>query len=99
MRVKVDIERMRRTLIGAAKRDRPSEAVPYAFEQRVMARLRSPAPLNGWLAWGHALWRAAAACVMIATLCSVWSFWPVSEVEAATLESTVLAGADELEVW
>lgn len=99
MSVKVDLEKLRKVLVGAARKQPPNDAVPYAFEQRIMAHLRSASPPNAWMAWGHALWRAAAACVAIAALCSIWSFWPASDVETATLESTVFAGADELEVW
>ena len=99
--VKLDLKKLHEALIGAAQAQVPSDAVPYAFERRVMARLQSAAAPNAWVLWGQALWRAAAACVAIAALCSVWSFWPAAgSAESATLESTVFAAAQELvDVW
>jgi hypothetical protein len=64
---------LERKLIAAAKAHAPSEAVPYAFEQRIMARLGSAPVLDAWADWGRALWRAAAPCVVIAVLLGIWS--------------------------
>lgn len=98
--MKLDLEKLRQTLVRAARIDAPSESVPYAFEQRIIARLRPTAMPNGWMLWGRALWRAAAACVIVAALSSVWSFWPGSDIEPATLESTVFAAAEQpLDSW
>ena len=95
----MDLEQLQCKLFSQARSVRPSDAVPYAFEQRVMARLRHP-PADGWLLWGRALWRAAAACVALSVLLSVWSAWSHAESEPVTLESAVFAAAEEPnEVW
>ena len=54
---------LERKLIAAARRLPPSEAVPYAFEKRIMAHLRARPALDEWSLWARALWRAAAPCV------------------------------------
>ena len=94
------LEKLRQKLVRAARTEAPSETVPYAFEQRVMARLQAAPTPNGWMVWGPALWRAAVACVLITALSSVWSFWPNSDADAVTLESTVFAAAEEpIDSW
>jgi hypothetical protein len=61
-------------LIAAARKNPPSDHVPYAFEKRIMSRLPAhPAP-DVWALWGGPLWRAAISCVAITILCGVWSF-------------------------
>ena len=100
MSVKVDLEKLRKTLIGAARVQTPDEAVPYAFERRIMARLGTGVAPGAWMLWGQALWRAAAACVAFTALLSVWSLWPIADKEPATLESTVFAEAEQtVDVW
>ena len=100
MTVNVNLEQLRKTLLGTARKHAPNDAVPYAFERGVMARLQTANRSNNWMLWGPALWRAAAACVIITTLCSVWSFWPAVGTETATLESTVFAAAEEsVAIW
>jgi hypothetical protein len=61
-------------LIDVAKKNPPSDHVPYAFEKRIMSRLASVAPLNSWALWGGPLWRAALSCMAITVVCGVWSF-------------------------
>ena len=95
----MDLNELQQKLFAQARSVKPSDAVPYAFEKRVMARLQS-SPADNWLLWGRALWRAAAACVAFSVLLSVWSAWPVAENEPVTLESAVFAAAEEPnEVW
>jgi len=61
-------------LIASARKNLPSDHVPYAFEKRIMSRLAElPAP-DVWALWGGPLWRAAISCVAITILCGVWSF-------------------------
>ena len=86
---------LERKLLAAAKAHPPSDAVPYAFEQRIMAHL-GKAPLDLWADWSHALWRAAAPCVGVAILFGVWSAFTPGTTTASTdlsqdLEQTVLA--------
>jgi hypothetical protein len=94
------LSELERKLLTAARAHPPSDAVPYAFEQRIMARLGPPPVRDGWADWSQALWRAAAPCVAIAILLGVWSsFTPATETTAADLtqdfEQTVLAAVTQ----
>ena len=60
-------------LIAAARRNPPSDHVPYTFEKRIMRQISSLAPPSVWALWGVPLWRAALLCVAITVLCGVWS--------------------------
>lgn len=98
----MDLKELQRKLFAQARLIRPAEAVPYAFEKRVMALIGSAPRKDAWLLWGRALWRSAAACVALSILLSLWSVWPAAEPEraTATLESAVFAAAEEPgEVW
>lgn len=76
----MDLDRLEQTLLAAARAHPPSDAVPYAFAQRVMARLPGRPIEDHWAAWTRALWRAAAPCVGIMLLLGAWSlFEPESE--------------------
>lgn len=76
-------------LLAAARREVPSDHVPYAFEKRIRARLtRLPAP-DPWAAWGAILWRALAPCCAI--------MLAIGLVGALTARSPELAGEDSLE--
>ncbi|HEY5910415.1 MAG TPA: hypothetical protein VJA21_07400 [Verrucomicrobiae bacterium] len=90
---------LERKLYAAARADAPSERVPYAFEQRVMAHLRSQGMMDVWAVWGRALWRAAAPCLAITLLLSAWSWLAPGSAQnqdwSQALENTVLAAADQ----
>ena len=61
-------------LIAAARKNPPSDKVPYAFEQRIMSRLSAaPAP-TVWALWAGPLWRAALSCVVVTMLCGFWAY-------------------------
>jgi hypothetical protein len=68
----MNLSELQNKLLAAARRNPPDSQVPYAFEQRIMARLAGLPKPNEWLAWSRALWFSAAACVMVALLASVW---------------------------
>ena len=95
------LEALRQKLLAAARAHPPAETVPYAFEQRILARLRAAPVADAWLLWGRGLWRAAAASLMVAGVVCALALASgngegsvaVSEVD---LESTVAAGADVL---
>jgi hypothetical protein len=70
----MDIRRLHETLIAAARANPPGDAVPYAFEKRIAAQLRSLATEDPLKQWSLALWRAAAPCLGIMLLLGVWSF-------------------------
>lgn len=87
---------LERKLIAAAKVQAPSDAVPYAFEQRIMARLGKVPAFDFWAEWSRGLWRAAAPCVAIAIGFGVWHAYLNHRNSVRTdlsqdLERTVLA--------
>lgn len=88
---------LERKLIAAAKAQAPSDAVPYAFEQRIMSRLGKVPVIDLWADWSRALWRAAAPCVAVAICLGVWNAYASSSKNTAStdlsqeLERTVLA--------
>ena len=93
--------KLERKLLAAAKASPPSDAVPYAFEQRIMACLRQVPVPDALAAWAGGLWRAAAPCVAVAILCGIWSVVTpdTSKASASTLpdalEQTVLAAVTQ----
>jgi hypothetical protein len=99
----MDQTELERKLIKAARGDTPSDAIPFLFARRVMARISvAPAVVADPLtAWAAALWRAAAPCAAIALLLGAWTaFEPESSAPdefAQHFENTVLAdlGADQ----
>ena len=100
------LDQIQRKLVAVARAHRPSDRVPYAFEQRVMAQIRALPVLDEWAQWARALWNAAAPCVAIMVLLSAWSLFdpanpPANPVQpiattdlSQDLEHTVLAAAD-----
>ncbi|MCU0771441.1 MAG: hypothetical protein MUE94_06685 [Verrucomicrobia bacterium] len=85
-------------LIGAARLDTPSERVPYAFEQRILARIRQEPRWDGLTLWVRALWRAAIPCAAAMLGLAVWTaYTPVPHVPNETadldtqLETTLMA--------
>jgi hypothetical protein len=87
---------LERKLIAVARRNPPPDRVPYAFEKRIMARLRKAVPADPWAFWGQALWRAAAPCIAITLLFSAWTVLVSSSAGPdgdfdQELENTVLA--------
>jgi anti-sigma-K factor RskA len=99
------VEGLFEKLIASARANPPSDAVPYAFEKRVMAHLAAAGVPDWWTLWSGALWRAAAPCVAITVLLSAWTFYsgngtPTHEPLGADLENTVLAAIDHPgDVW
>lgn len=87
-----------RKLIAAARLNPPGDAVPYAFEKRVMARLAGQRVMDGLALWGRALWRAAVCCLAVVLMVSAWTI--VTPRRTATidlsqdLENTLLAAVD-----
>jgi hypothetical protein len=96
----MDLDKLQQKLIAAARMDRPSDRVPYAFEQRIMARLRAvPALDDGWALWSRALWRAAAPCIAVMLFLSAWSWFAPGGSNSTDLsqeiENTLLAAVDQ----
>ena len=95
----MNLAHLRRKLIAAARANPPGDQVPYAFEKRVLARLRAAQVEDAWALWGRALWRSALACLVVAIGLSVWSYQSNPEVDI-DLESAMVSAADqEVDSW
>jgi len=70
----MNLAELEKKLIAVARAIPANDRVPYAFEQRVLARLRRSSVDLG-VDWATALWRAAGPCLGIAAVLGVltWS--------------------------
>ena len=96
----MNLAELERKLIAAARANKPSDRVPYAFEKRIMAHLAARPVVDDWALWARALWRAAAPCVAIMLLLGAWSFFAPQTSTSANdlsqqLEQTLLAAVDQ----
>jgi hypothetical protein len=66
---------LQRKLVAAARSNPPREDVPYAFEQRIMARITGQHAVDPWNFWARALSRSAILCVAIMLMFSAWSLY------------------------
>jgi hypothetical protein len=94
----MNVDDLQNKLIAAARQLTPSQAVPYGFERRMMARLRTLRTPDCWALWARALWRAAGPCVGLALVVAAWSFFSgsgnsVTSDFSQDFENTVLAAA------
>jgi len=95
----MDLDKLQRDLMAAARAHEPSAEVPYAFERRITARIRSLAAVDHWALWAHALWRAAAPCIALSVVLAAWSLLsapnnPAGGDLSQDFENTVLAATD-----
>lgn len=86
-------------LLALARRSPPSDATPYLFEKRIMARLSAVQPADTLGLWAGNLWRAAASCIAIMILFSIWTLLPLHPRHppgrhATGLEETVLGDVE-----
>lgn len=103
----MNLEQLQYKLLAAARSNPPTDRVPYAFEKRVLARLKDSHVFDPSALWARALWRAAASCVALTLLLGVWSYigsnhTAVNDVEEFSqhFEQTMLAAVnDPEEVW
>jgi hypothetical protein len=95
----MNLAELQRKLLAAARRNPPSDRVPFAFESRIMARLAAKPLVDVWTFWAQALWRAAAPCVAIMLLLAAWSLFtpanPSAHDVSQALENTLLATVDQ----
>ena len=93
-----DLDSLVSAMLAGARRSGPSDRVPYAFEQRVMAGVRSLRPPDRMAVWTVGLWRAALSSVAVAVvLLGANAVTPEDSLEAASadpLETALLASAD-----
>lgn len=100
----MNLEQLQQKLLAAARANPPGDRVPYAFEKRILARLKESPAFDVSALWARALWRGAVSCVALALLFGVWSFIGAGN-NAATdneefsqhFEQTMLAAVDEPE--
>jgi hypothetical protein len=97
----MNLDNLENKLLNAARLVTPSDAVPYAFEKRIMARLSGRATGDLGAASIRALWRAAACSAAIAVVISVWMLLPSSGQRGSgdlsqDFETTVYAMVDEV---
>ena len=95
----MDLDKLQGKLIAAARGQSPSSRVPYGFERRITARLRSLTSVDYWGLWARALWRAAAPCIAITILLAAWSLFTAPNKSGSgdlsqEFENTVLAATD-----
>ena len=93
------LSELERELIKAARSQPVNDAVPYAFEQRVMACVRILPLTNLWTLWGRMFWKAAASSIAVALLCGLWSLGSVRHSEdenfSAAFEKAVYASFNQ----
>jgi hypothetical protein len=95
----MNLEDLQNKLIAAARAHPPSEAVPYAFERRITARIKALGMVDTWALWARGLWRAAGPCIAITLLFAAWSLFTApgnssnSDI-SQDFDNTVLAAAD-----
>lgn len=86
-------------LLAAARVSHPSEAVPYAFEKRIMACLAHTVPLDVWGLWARQFWRAAVPCLALTLLLGGFTLYSSANPPRAALqndiEDTMLAAIDQ----
>jgi hypothetical protein len=95
-----------RTFVRFARAVPGETAVPYAFEKRIMARLRDVqerASTDLWTLLAPTMWRAAFGCLAVTLITSAVvhyvDFGNNGELFAGDLERTVLAPVDVDDSW
>ena len=95
----MNISDLEKKLMAVARASSPSEAVPYAFEKRIMARLANPAPLDMWGLWSRQFWRAAVPCLALTFLLGGFTLYSSANTNRVALqndiEDTMLAAIDQ----
>lgn len=92
----MELETKRQKLIAAARANPPSTRVPYAFEKRVMAHLRS-LKTDPWAFWERALWKSAMGCAALVLVLSILDHQstPPAEDLSAVIQNTVYAAVQD----
>jgi anti-sigma-K factor RskA len=101
----MNLTELQKKLLAAARAHPPSDHVPVAFEQRVLAHLAARSPVDVSALWARALWRAVLPCVAVTVVLLVASFSLTTAAHAEpdlaqAFEQTLLATSDQLEeIW
>jgi hypothetical protein len=83
----MNLQHLEQKLLAVARRQEPSDHVPYAFEKRIMALLKDPARRVAEFQWGAALWRASIPCVAIGLFASALAFFSPAPATTSDLSS------------
>jgi anti-sigma-K factor RskA len=101
----MNLTELQKKLLAAARANPPSDHVPVAFEQRVLAHLKARRPVDVSALWARALWRAVVPCVALTVVLLVASVSLTTEAQAEpdlaqAFEQTMLAASEQLEeIW
>jgi hypothetical protein len=95
----MNLNDLQRKLLAAARAHPPGDAVPYAFEKRILARLTGKTALDGSSFWLRGLWRADASCAAICLLLGAWTLLTPATASSEDelgqqFENTVFAAMD-----
>jgi len=101
----MNLDRLQKKLFAAARAHPPTDRVPLAFEQRVLAHLRARPGADLSALWARALWRAAIPCVALMAVLVALSLVPADKKSEATneqdlsqvFEQTLLASSTPVE--
>jgi hypothetical protein len=89
----MNIESLYQKLIEAVRSRPADDRAPYAFEQRIMARLRELPQIDLATLWGRSLWRAAIPFACVALAITIWT-----QANAPTAPAPVYAEAQLTEL-
>ena len=101
----MNMAELQKKLLAAARSNPPSDHVPYAFEERIMAQLPAKPASDILATWNRTLWQAAAPCVAVMLLLGAWTRFAQRtdssrETLAADLESSLYLPFDNsTETW
>ncbi len=101
----MNMAELQKKLFAAARTNPPSDEVPYAFEERILAQLAAKPAFDILAAWNRTLWQAAAPCVVVMLLLGAWTRFAQRtdssrETLAADLESSLYLPFDNsTETW
>lgn len=96
----MNIAELQKKLIAAARANVPGDQVPYAFEKRVTALIRTRVAPDNLALWVTGLWRAAISCATISLLLGAWVFFSSGPAAASndlsqSFEQTLLASVGQ----
>ncbi|HON08226.1 MAG TPA: hypothetical protein PLW02_09030 [Verrucomicrobiota bacterium] len=87
-------------LLSAAKYHKSSDAVPYAFEKRIMAQIAGLQVYDATVVWAKVLWRAVKPCLFIMAAACLWAILSQNQVTidnpSEAFKTAVLAGLNEI---
>lgn len=97
----MNLSKLEEKLLAAARANRPSDQVPYAFEKRITALVSGRRVEDKTLFWSRNLWRAAFSCLAVAVVVGIWlHFRPAPATKDNTdysqvFRNTMTASADQ----